>query len=177
MATITPWEYFIRVLCQLEIESELVTGRLHKLEQQTHSLQTAIAIFAPASAAAGLLNWADPWPEFKQSIYLVWNCMVWLTAVLAVPLASLISPRARSVRELANQMQTLLASGRAILGSAHYVDVESDEWTDEARDFTDNYNRQIIFCMKFSGQDVAAARDGIVARYDDYLLTEENENA
>lgn len=173
METKTSWEYFIRILCQLEIESVLTVSRLRGVERASDMVQIFIAIFAPGAAAAGLLSWADPWPVLKQYIDLTWHIMVWLTALLAVPLAAHISPKAKNIRKLTIQMQTLLARGRTILGDAHYEDTNSDEWVKKARDFTDSYNRNIIFYIKFPERDINAARDSIVAIYDDYLIKEE----
>lgn len=177
MVAETQWEHFISVLCQLEIESKLVAGRLRASERLVQIIQTSMAIFAPASAAVGLLSWADPFPEIKKWLDVIWHCLVWLTAILAVPLAIIIAPKVRDIRKLANQMQILLSSGRTILNAAHYEDTDSVEWQAKARNFTNSYSNDIIFYnLRFSVRNVIAARDSIVALYDNYLINEETKD-
>ena len=108
MAIGTQWEHFVRILCQLEIESRLVAGRLRAFERLVQVIQTSMAIFAPASAAAGLMSWADPFPEIKKWLDIIWHCLVWITAILAVPLAGIIAPKVKEILNLANQIQILL---------------------------------------------------------------------
>jgi hypothetical protein len=177
MAIGTQWEHFVRVLCQLEIESMLVAGRMQKCEKLVQVIQTSMAIFAPASAAAGLMSWVDPFPEIKKWLDIIWHCLVWLTALLAVPLASIIAPKVRDIRKLTSHMQTLLSTGRVILNAAHYEDTDSIEWQEKAMNFTNRYSNEIIFYnLKFSDKEMIAAQDTIIALYENYLINEETKD-
>ena len=171
MTKLRVWEHFIRRTCQLDYEMRAVTMKLARRERLSRWIRIAVGVFAPASAATSSLSWVDGLGISETVITTLWAFLIWVTAILAVPLASFVMPEVDRLRVLKDEYKELLGRARQVLDAACYENVTSPAWIKRAREVTSSF-ASLVHHEAIDERDKQTAFEEMLATYEEYFSQE-----